>query len=139
MRNVHAPRLFQVGVAPIERPLDGDRGAHGLHRAAEFRKKAVAGGRDDAALMLLDELGHHAAIEVQRLERAFLVRAHEPAVTGHIGGEDSGKAALNALFRHLRLFSGCRGRLYGRGLEESIEPTSASAQGKKTPAGLRPL
>jgi hypothetical protein len=96
----HATRFFQVGVMPVERPLHRDGGAHGLHRASEFSENTVARSSDNAALMLLDELGDHAPIEVQGLERAFLVGAHEATVSSHIGGEDSCKMALDAFFGH---------------------------------------
>src|SRR5262249_8071471 len=70
------------------------------HRAAELGQQTVAGGADDAALMFLDELSDDAAVQVQRLERALLVHAHEPAIAGHIGGQNGGKTALGAFFSH---------------------------------------
>ena len=38
----------------------------------------------------VDEL---AAVRLQAAEGAFLIRAHQPRVTGHIGGEDCRKSA----------------------------------------------
>ena len=34
-----------------------------------------------------------AAVRLEVVKRAFLIRAHQPRVTGDIGGEDGGKAA----------------------------------------------
>jgi hypothetical protein len=42
-----------------------------------------------------------AQVRFQPGKGAFLVCAHQPAVTGHIGGKDSGKPALNAIFGHM--------------------------------------
>jgi hypothetical protein len=50
--------------------------------------------------MILDELGHDAPVPVQCAERAFLIRTHEPAVAGHIGGQNRCKAALNLTGAH---------------------------------------
>ena len=33
-------------------------------------------------------------------ERAFFVRAHEPAVTGHVAGPYCSQPAVNTVFRH---------------------------------------
>jgi len=52
-------------------------------------------------LMLLDQIGHHAAVEVERLERAFLVRTHEAAIARHVGGKNGGETTLDAFFDHL--------------------------------------
>jgi hypothetical protein len=68
--------------------------AHRVDDAGEFRQYAVAGGLDDAAVMLadlrideLDEMSFDAFV------RAFLIRAHQARIAHHIGGEDRGETA----------------------------------------------
>ena len=83
------------------RLLDVDGALHGVHRAAELHHDAVAGHLEDAALVL----GHQRRDDLlaARLERAqgpHLVQLHQPAVADDIGGEDGGKAALEAIFDH---------------------------------------
>ena len=78
--------------------------------------------------MLFDEIGHDAAVEVQRLERAFLVRTHEPAVAGHIGGQDGGKPTLDLIDDHGVFPTGiasilARSRLPGDGRPKSKKKT----------------
>ena len=82
------------GVAHGHLALHVDRAAHRIDDAAELHQQAVAGGLDDAAAMLLDlGVGQFAPQHLQAIERAFLVRAHQPRVARDIGGENGGKAA----------------------------------------------
>ena len=74
--------------------LNFDRTAHRVDDAGEFRQHAVAGGLDDAAVMLADlRVDEPAQMRLEALVRAFLVRAHQARITHHIGGEDRGKTA----------------------------------------------
>ena len=53
--------------------------------AGEFHQHAVAGGLDDAAVVLGDAgVDQFAAVRFERRERADLVGAHQPAVADHI-------------------------------------------------------
>src|SRR5689334_12195472 len=64
------------------------------HDACEFHQQAVAGGLDDAAVVLGDlRIEKLAAQRLKAFERAFLIRAHQPRITRHIGGEDRGETA----------------------------------------------
>jgi hypothetical protein len=59
-----------------------------------FDQHAVASGLDDAPVMLPDfRVDEIAAVRLQAVEGAFLIRSHQPRITRHIGGEDRGKAA----------------------------------------------
>src|SRR6185312_10155499 len=42
---------------------------------------------------------HIPQMRLQRLESAFLVDSHQPAVAGHVGGQDSSEAALDGATR----------------------------------------
>jgi len=81
-------------VPPGYRLLHRDRTAHRIDDTGKFHQQTVAGGLDDAAAVLgdfrIDEL---AAQRLEAFERAFLVRAHQPRIPRHIGGEDRGEPA----------------------------------------------
>jgi hypothetical protein len=42
-----------------------------------------------------------AAVRLEAFERPFLVRAHQPRVARHIGGEDRGETAFDRLFHSI--------------------------------------
>ena len=50
----HALRRRQVGIAPLQRPLHGNRRSQGLHCAREFREHTVSGGVENPPVMLGD-------------------------------------------------------------------------------------
>ena len=82
------------------RLLHLDRAAHRVDDAGKFHQQAVAGGLDDAAVVLGDlRIEELAAQRFEAFERAFLVRPHQPRIPRHIGGEDRGETADR---RHLR-------------------------------------
>jgi hypothetical protein len=84
------------------RLLHRDRAAHRVDDARKFHKHAVAGGLDDAALVLGDlRIEELMAQRFEAFERAFLVRPHQPRIPRHIGGEDRGETAGLA---HVALF-----------------------------------
>src|ERR1700674_750832 len=63
--------------------------AHRVDDARKFNQQAVAGGLDDAALVLLDlRIDQLPANRLQAFVRGFLVRAHQTRIPRHIGGED---------------------------------------------------
>jgi len=66
------------------------RAAYSIQYARKFHQHAVAGGLDDAPMVLgdlrIDEL---VAQRVETFEGAFFVRSHQPRVAGDIGGRGS--------------------------------------------------
>ena len=78
-----------AGVALDHRVLHFDGAAHGVDDAAELDERAVAGALDDAPVMHGDgRIDQIAAQRPQPRQRAILVRAGEPAVADHVGGQD---------------------------------------------------
>jgi hypothetical protein len=67
---------------------------HRSYRTLEFGKKAVSGALHDAATVLrdswLDDLCHNSPKPAMR---AFLVRVHQPRITGYVSGENSSETA----------------------------------------------
>ena len=88
--------------------LDRDGAAHGLDRAGEIHQQAVAGALDDASLVhgdaRLDEL---AKMLLEPAKRAFLVVAHEPAITGDVSRQDRCELAFGVLVFHRVAPSSC--------------------------------
>ncbi len=83
-----------TGVSLGHRLLHRDRAAHRIDDAGKFDQQAVAGGLDDAAMVLGDfRIKELAAQRLEAFERAFLVRPHQPRIPRHIGGKDRGEAA----------------------------------------------
>ena len=81
-----------AGVALRHAALDLDRATHRVDDAGELHQQAVAGGLDDAAAMFGDlRIDQRGEMRLERRERAVLVGAHEPAVAGHVGGQDGRK------------------------------------------------
>src|SRR6516164_6004325 len=89
-----APRLPDLGVALGHPLLQLDRTAHRVDDAGKLDQQPVAGGLDDTPPMLFD-LGIRdlTADRLQRGERPFLVRPHQPRIAGDIGGKDRGETA----------------------------------------------
>jgi hypothetical protein len=89
-----APIGGNLGIALGHRALHLDRAAHRVDDAGKLDQHAVAGGLDDAAVMRGNfRIGDRAPQLGQRGVRALLVRAHQPRIPGHIGGEDRGETA----------------------------------------------
>jgi hypothetical protein len=69
----------------VDRPLDFDRAADGVHDAAKLDDRAIAGALDDAPMMggygWIDEI---AAKTAQARERAIFVRSRKPRVADNI-------------------------------------------------------
>jgi hypothetical protein len=83
-------------VAPGHGALERDRAFHHIDDTAELGQQPVAHQLEDAAVMLLDlRLEQFLAVHPEPLERAGLVRLHEPAVAGDVGGKDSGEATFH--------------------------------------------
>ena len=76
------------------RLLHRDRAAHRIDEAGKFDQQAVAGGLDDAAIVLGNlRIEKLATQRFEAFERAFLVRPHQPRIPRHIGSEDRGETA----------------------------------------------
>ena len=78
--------------------LDRHRAAHGIDDAGEFHQQTVACGLDDPAVMAGD--GAIDTLAPMRLQRADLVRAHEPAVAGYVSRQDRRQPALHSRWCH---------------------------------------
>ena len=84
-------------VAARHRTLHLDGEGDGIDHAGEFEQHAVAGGLDDAAVMLgYRRIDQFPAMRLERGERPDLVDAHQAAVPDHIGGQNCGEPALHA-------------------------------------------
>jgi hypothetical protein len=117
-----APLVGQLGLAVEHAALHFGRTAHRVDDAGEFRQHAVAGGLDDAAVMLADlRIDHFGEMRLEALMRAFLVRPHQPRIARHIGGEDRGETAgrghyssgIPALRRPAKNVASYRSRIFG--------------------------
>ena len=85
---------MRLSAALGHRLLHRDRAAHRIDDAGKFHEQTVAGGLDDAAMVLGDfRIKKLAAQRFEAFERAFVIRPHQPRITRHIGGEDRGEAA----------------------------------------------
>ena len=83
-----------VRVALGHPPLHLDGAADGIHDARELGKKAVAGGLYDAASVLGDlGVDQFPKVGLEPFVCPLLIRAHQPGIAGHIGGEDRGETA----------------------------------------------
>jgi hypothetical protein len=81
--------------------LDDDGAAHGVDDRGELDQHAVPGCLEDAAAVLGDQwIDELAPIAFEKGEGSFLVRAHQPRISGNVGAEDCRQPPLNAFFRH---------------------------------------
>jgi hypothetical protein len=86
--------LGRRSVAVDHRALDLGGTSDCIEDAQEFHQHAVAGGLDDAPVMLPDfRIDKLATMRLQAIEGALLIRSHQPRVAGHIRGQDRRKPA----------------------------------------------
>jgi hypothetical protein len=71
-------------IAGSEISLDGNRGADGIHSAAEGRKQTVPHGVDDFSRVLLNGFGSDLAVFPEELEGLDFALLHEVAVADHV-------------------------------------------------------
>jgi len=84
-----AALLREIQIAVGHRALNFARTTHRIDDAGEFCQHAVAGGLDDAAVMLADLRIHQLdEVRLQAFVRAFLIGAHQARIAHLIGGED---------------------------------------------------
>src|SRR5712671_7547896 len=108
---------WRNGIALGHLALHSDRATYRVDDARKLDQHAVAGGLDHAPAMLRDlGIDQSASMRLQSRKGAFLIRTHEPAVTGDIRGENGGQLAFDA-------FRGQGGALQARG------PNASSALG----------
>ena len=94
------------------------RAADCVHDATEFRNDAVAGGVGDTAAMRFDRgIPEVAAMILQLGERAFLVGAHQAAVSSHIRGKNGREVTFK-----LAPFPNCAPRSWHKILPISARP-----------------
>ena len=84
-----------TGVRLGQSGLGLHRALHGVHRASELRKDAIARRVRDAASVLTNDPIEDRAPFGQPRERADLVSAHEAAVALHICCEDRDEASAD--------------------------------------------
>jgi hypothetical protein len=68
----------------MERALNRNCGAHGLHWAAELRNHAVSGGSENASGVFSYEIRYRATVRVQGPQGRFFVDCHKSAVSSNI-------------------------------------------------------
>src|SRR5262249_27681877 len=90
--------LWHLGVTLRHAALDIDGTPHRVHDAAELSQQPISGVLDNPPSVLSD-LGIDKGTQVilEPSVRALLVKAGQPAVSGHIGSQDRSKAALDSL------------------------------------------
>src|SRR5262245_59619753 len=98
----HDAALFEQAAFVLGRSyLHFDCTRASIDRTGEFDEHAVANHLDYPAVMLIDKRADNlAAPRLECGERAGLILLHEPAVADDIGGQDSGKATLDAFLDH---------------------------------------
>src|ERR1700730_15766274 len=71
-----------------------DPAAYCINAARKFHQHAVPGGLHDLATMFGNfRIDKFAAESFETFKRAFLIRAHQPRISGHICGEDGSETA----------------------------------------------
>ena len=85
---------WQRGIAFGHCRLHFGRASERVDDAGKLDQQAVAGGLDDAALMVGDlGIDQIAAERLEPAERPFFIGLDQPRIAGHIGGEDRGETA----------------------------------------------
>jgi len=93
--------FWHAGIAAGHALLHLDGAAHRLDHARELDQDAVAGRLHDAAEVLLDlRIDQLTAMGLELRKGPRLIRPHQPAVAGDIGGQDGSELAFDALWRH---------------------------------------
>jgi hypothetical protein len=89
------PTLFgHLGLTVNHPTLDLNGAAHGIHDTRKLGQQAVAGVLHNPAVVLCDLwLDYLMKVGLEPRVRTLLILAHEPRITGHVGGKDCGEAA----------------------------------------------
>jgi len=97
--------LRHLGLALGHPALDIHSAADGIDHARELCQDAVASVFYDTAAVFADlRIDQLLEVGFEPLVGAFLVRTHQTRVTGHIGGEDRGQAAVERPTYDLTIF-----------------------------------
>src|SRR5271170_6969098 len=101
----YAPIRWHLRISLEHTSLNRDGAADRVDDATEFRNDAVAGGVGDTAAMRFHRRIPEAAPMILQLgERAFLVGAHQAAVSSHVRGKNGRKMTFNSRsFQHRAL------------------------------------
>ena len=87
----------QRGVAFGHGRLHFGRASERVDDAGELDQQAVAGGLDEAAVMLGDfRIDHFGAQRLEPAERSFLIGTDQARIAGHIGGKDRREPTFDA-------------------------------------------
>jgi hypothetical protein len=91
-----AQRLWDFRISRGHLSLNIDSAFHGVYDAGELGQCAVAHQLDDAA-MVRGDLGINelSAVDLEALERAGLILAHETRIARHVGDKNGGKPAFH--------------------------------------------
>src|SRR5262249_21618078 len=85
----------------MHRRLQFDGAFHGIDCTRELNQNTVSHEFHDPAAISGDKwLENFSTTALESGQRPGFVALHEAAVANHIGGQDSGKAALSAFFGH---------------------------------------
>jgi hypothetical protein len=115
--------------------LDFQSATQGVYRTSKFDKGPITRSFDDASRIFrnfwLDEF---AAVRLECGQRAFLIGAHQTAVTGNIGREDGSQPSFDSRLGHKgrprsTVF---RAKLMVEGWDVSIEATMCALGQKQT-------
>ena len=99
---LHPSRRRDIRVASRHPALNLGRAQHGVGNAMELDEHAVAGGLDDAAVVLGDgRIDQLDPMGLETRKRARLVNLHESAVADHVGGKDRCEPSLWSRHVHL--------------------------------------
>jgi hypothetical protein len=135
---VHSAIVCNPGTALRRQLLQRDRALEGADHRAKLDQDTIAGSLDDASAMLGHERISGSMVLAECPRRASLIRTHQTAIAGHIGGQDRGKAALDGLLHGVPRFDE-HSRNAAGGTEErakvQLSPTIADADPGENPNG----
>jgi hypothetical protein len=86
------PTILRDGIVALgHAPLDFYGAAHGINGTDKLDEDAITGAFDNPTVVLSNlEIDESVPMSLKRFVRAFLVNAHQPAVTSHVSCEDGG-------------------------------------------------
>ena len=97
--------LIEISVAVLHALLQHHGAAHRIDDRGELDEEAIAGGLNNAALVLgnqrIDKL---LAMSLERDERPFLIGAHEARIPRHARGKDGSEPQRGAGLSGVRAF-----------------------------------
>jgi hypothetical protein len=92
---LHPPGWCQIGIFRFKSGLNSYSTLDRVHHAVELGQYAVAGGVDETAVVLLDELTDDPPIRGQGAKRRLLIVSHKAAVAVDVGAQDRGEFAFH--------------------------------------------